>query len=105
LDEWIYFLKNSEVKDNFKAKGLKEANEVLDIMRLPKDDQFGYNRYLDALHLKASEMFSLQTEAEFKVKEEIAKNAIKKGFDILTISELTGLSVSRIEVLRKELKF
>ena len=36
LDEWIYFLKNSEVKDEFKAKGLKEAGEVLDIMRLEK---------------------------------------------------------------------
>ncbi len=31
LDEWIYFLKNSEVKDNFKAKGIKEAKKVLNI--------------------------------------------------------------------------
>jgi hypothetical protein len=59
LDEWIYFLKNSEVKDEFKAKGLKEAGEVLDIMRLPKDDEYGYNRYLDSFHLKASEIFTL----------------------------------------------
>ncbi|WP_051203645.1 PD-(D/E)XK nuclease family transposase, partial [Hugenholtzia roseola] len=34
LDEWVYFLKNSEVKDSFKAKGLVEAKEVLDVMRL-----------------------------------------------------------------------
>jgi hypothetical protein len=32
LDEWVYFLKNSEVKDEFKAKGLAEAKEVLDII-------------------------------------------------------------------------
>ena len=70
LDEWVYFLKNSEVKDDFKAKGLKEAGEVLDIMRLPKDDQYGYNRFLDSLHLKASEVYTLQTEAEFKVRNE-----------------------------------
>ena len=70
LDEWIYFLKNSEVKDEFRAKGLREAGEVLDIMRLPQHDQYGYNRYLDSLHLKASELFSLQTEAEFKAKDE-----------------------------------
>ena len=25
LDEWIYFLKNEEIKENFTAKGLKEA--------------------------------------------------------------------------------
>jgi predicted transposase/invertase (TIGR01784 family) len=110
LDEWVYFLKNSEVKDNFKAKGLKEANEVLDIMRLEKEDQYGYNRYLDSLHLKASEVFSLQTEAEFKVREdekeknqiENAKNGIKEGFDNLTIHKITKLSIEKIEELRNE---
>ena len=66
LDEWIYFLKNSEVKDEFKAKGLKEAGEVLDIMRLPDADQYSYNRYIDYLHYKASEMQSLKS-----LKEEI----------------------------------
>jgi predicted transposase/invertase (TIGR01784 family) len=108
LDEWIYFLKNSEVKDDFKAKGLKEANEVLDIMRLPADDQYGYNRYLDSLHLKASEVFSLQTEAEFKVRDEekteVAKKSILKGLDNETISEITDLTIEKIEELRNELK-
>lgn len=107
LDEWVYFLKNSEVKDNFKAKGLKEAGEVLDIMRLPKDDEYGYNRYLDNLHLKASEIFTLQTEAEFKAKEErsieIAINALHKGLDDKFIAELTTLSIEKIELLRKDL--
>ena len=102
LDEWVYFLKNSEVKDEFKAKGLKEAGEVLDIMRLPKSDEYNYNRYLDSLHLKASEIFSLQTEAEFKLKEEIAINGINEGFDNLTISKITKLSIEKIEELRNE---
>ena len=106
LDEWVYFLKNSEVKDDFKAKGLKEANEVLDIMRLEKEDQYGYNRYLDSLHLKASEVFSLQTEAEFIVREdekiEIAKNGITKGYSNEIISDLTGLTIEKIQELRDE---
>lgn len=102
LDEWVYFLKNSEVKDNFKAKGLKEANEVLDIMRLDKEDQYGYNRYLDSLHLKASEVFSLQTEAEFKIKENIAKNLIINGLDNELISKSTGLTIEKINDLRNE---
>ncbi len=106
LDEWVYFLKNSEVKDEFHAKGLKEAGDVLDIMRLPADDQYGYNRYLDSLHLKASEIFSLQTEAEFKVRDlekiEIAKNAILEKSSNEFISKITGLSVERINELRKE---
>ncbi len=100
LDEWVYFLKNSEVKDEFKAKGLKEAGEVLDIMRLKKEDEYGYNRYLDSLSLKASEIFTLQTEAEFKLKEDIAKKSILKGLDNETISDITDLTVARIEEIR-----
>jgi predicted transposase/invertase (TIGR01784 family) len=117
LDEWIYFLKNSEVKDEFRAKGLSEAKEALDIMRLDKEQQYSYNRYMDYLHYKASEALSLKIEAEEKLKEaekkaedkgrinekiEIAKNAIKKGFDNQTIAELTGLTIEQIEVLRNE---
>lgn len=100
LDEWVYFLKNSEVKDEFNAKGLKEAGEVLDIMRLPKDDQYGYNRYLDSLHLKASEIFSLQTEAEFRIEERIAKNLILNGLDDDLISKSTSLSLEEVKSLR-----
>lgn len=111
LDEWVYFLKNSEVKDSFKAQGLKEASEVLDIMRLSKDDQYGYNRYLDSLHLKASEIFSLQTEAEFKVREdernknniEIAKKLILNGADNNLVTISTSLSIEKVEKLRGEL--
>lgn len=104
LDEWIYFFKNSEVKDSFHAKGLKEAGEVLDIMKLPSDDQYGYNRYLDSLHLKASEMFTLQTEAEFKIREDIATNAILNNADNDFISKITGLTIEKIEELRSQLK-
>ena len=106
LDEWVYFLKNSEVKDEFKAKGLAEAKGVLDIMRLDKEQQYGYNRYLDYLHYKASEILSLRLEAEDKVRQdrnvEIAKNFIVMGLDNITIAKWTGLTVEQIEHLHIE---
>jgi predicted transposase/invertase (TIGR01784 family) len=102
LDEWVYFLKNIEVKETFKAKGLKEANEVLDFMRLPKEEQYGYNRFMDNLSVKASEMFSLQNEEEFKVREEIAKKAIQNNANNEFISLITGLTIENIEKLRKK---
>ena len=100
LDEWIYFFKNSEVKDHFRAKGLSEAKEVLDIMRLDKEQQYGYNRYLDYLHVKASEALTLKIEAEEKVKQEIAKNLMAMGLDNATIAKGTGLTLAQIEQLR-----
>ena len=55
---------------------------------------------MDSLSLKASEIFSLQNEAEFKIKENIAINLINKKMDNQFISEATGLSNQRIELLR-----
>ena len=108
LDEWIYFLKNSEVKDTFKAKGLKQAGEVLDIMRLGADDQYSYNRYMEYLSYKASELFSLKSEAEYKVRKSteigITEKLILKGFDNATIADVTNLSVSEIEEIRISLE-
>jgi hypothetical protein len=76
-------------------------------MRLDREQQYGYNRYLDYLHLKASEALSMKIEAEEKVRRsekiEIAKNAIKKGLDNQTISDITGLPLEQIATLRKEM--
>ncbi len=106
LDEWIYFLKNSEVKDEFKAKGLAEAKEVLDVMRLDKEQQYGYNRYLDYLHVKASEILSLQIEAEEKVRQnekiEIAKSLLQTSLSNQEIAKHTKLTIEQIEQLRNE---
>ncbi len=117
LDEWVYFLKNSEVKDEFKAKGLKEAGDVLDIMRLTKEEQYSYSRYQDYLHFKASEMFTIKQEeqarlqesatrareeGEYKQKIAIASNLISKGMDNDFIADTTGLSISEILELRSK---
>jgi len=104
LDEWIYFLKNSEVKDEFRAKGLSEAKEALDIMRLDKEQQYSYNRYMDYLHYKASEALSLKIEEEQKIRIEIAKNAIIEGANNEFIAKITGLTLEQIEALRKEIQ-
>lgn len=107
LDEWVYFLKNSEVKDEFKAKGLKEAGDVLDIMRLPKDEQYSYNRYKDFLHYKASEMLSLKDQAEERIEKkrslEIAEKSILKGLENDLIADITGLPLEQVEEIRVRL--
>lgn len=54
LDEWIYFLKHEEVMSNFTAKGLKEAEEKLSVMKLPEDERKAYENYQEDLHYQAS---------------------------------------------------
>lgn len=54
LDEWVFFLKNEEIKDNFKAKGLAKAKEELDVLKLGKKERATYERYLENLRYEAS---------------------------------------------------
>jgi len=55
LDEWIYFLKYSEIKDSFTAKGLKEAKEKLRSDNLTKAQKQAYEKFLHHNRISANE--------------------------------------------------
>ena len=112
MDEWIYFLKNEEIKEDFTAKGLKEAKEKLGIMKLPEDEQKAYEHYKDDLHYQASMFESSfgdgynEGKAEGKAEgiveginqttKNIALNLVRKGTTIEIIAEVTGLPETEI---------
>ncbi|MBF0181667.1 MAG: DUF4351 domain-containing protein, partial [Magnetococcales bacterium] len=54
LDEWIYFLKNGEIREEFTARGLQKAKQVLDILQLPEQERRAYESFQDDLHFQAS---------------------------------------------------
>ena len=99
IDEWIYFFKNEEIKDEFTARGLKEAKEELDIMKMDEDERREYEEYLESLRYQASMFESSYKVGEMKGEEkgreerdkEIAKKMKDKGTEIELISEITGL--------------
>ena len=64
LDEWIYFFKNAEIKADFSAKGLKEASERLDEMKLNEKDAKDYKRYLKSLRDNASKNHTLEADIQ-----------------------------------------
>ncbi|MEJ2418328.1 MAG: hypothetical protein P8Y45_15650 [Exilibacterium sp.] len=45
--EWIYFLKNETIEENFQAKGLKQAKEQLDILKLSWEARRDYDAYVE----------------------------------------------------------
>ncbi len=103
LDEWIYFLKNEEIKEDFKAKGLIKAKQELDILKLPKQERAAYEKYQDDLHYQASMVESSYTigikkgikQGMLKGEKQKALEIAKKLIDILdieTIALKTGLS-------------
>ena len=102
LDEWIYFFKNAEIKTDFSAKGLKEASERLDEMRLNEKDAKEYKKYLKNLRDLASDQHTKMADAQDLIKKgkiEVAQNLKSMGLSNLDIKQATGLSDEEIEKL------
>jgi len=106
LDEWIYFLKKDEIKDEFNAKGLKEAKKQLDIMKLSEEERKEYNNYIEQQRYERSLIVS-----NFKVGEnsgiekrnfEIAQQMKKDGEPVEKIIKYTGLTKEQIEKINKK---
>ena len=117
LDEWIYFLKNEKIEKEFKAKGLEEAKETLDIMKLSEEDRISYKHHFERSIYAASMAESVKIEKEekaWKAGEEVGieKGEVMKAIEIAknlldvlddeTISKKTNLSIKKIENLRKK---
>ena len=69
LDEWVYFLKNAEIKPNFSAKGLKEANKKMDAMKLSEKERKEYNAYVKYMRDLASRNHTIEIEANDIIKK------------------------------------
>jgi predicted transposase/invertase (TIGR01784 family) len=123
LDEWIYFLKNGEIRDNFKAKGIKKAKEQLDVMKLSDKERQTYDAYQENLHYQASMVKSTWTagilkgerqgiekgrkEGEAKGRKEekkaIATSLLQSGLlEIEKIAAMTGLTLEEVEGLKAD---
>ena len=117
LDEWIYFLKNGDIKENFKAKGLKKAEKELEILKLSKEDRVAYEYYVENCRYEASMVESsygsgkiegrkegIETGEKTGIKKgkleekfETAKKMMKLKLSIEIIKEATGLSIEEIK--------
>ena len=107
LDEWIYFLKNSEIKDEFQARGLAQAKDNLRVENLSPGERAAYQKYLEDRRYEISIIESAEVTGELRgrkegkkeAKIEIAKSLKARGLDINLIMETTGLNIEEIEKL------
>ncbi len=115
LDEWIYFLKNEKINDNFHAKGLKQAKQTLDVLKMNEKEHFQYEQHQKQLHHEASlyqstyvlgKMEGMEKGMEIGEERGIAKNNLstakrlkEAGVAIETIMLATDLSINQINEL------
>ncbi len=107
LDEWIYFLKNETIEETFKAKGLKEARDTLDILKMDEKERAEYERYCDQLRYEASMYESTYITGREEGREEkafiTAEVMMRNGESDEKTVLYTGLSLSQVKELRKKL--
>jgi predicted transposase/invertase (TIGR01784 family) len=107
LDEWIYFLKNEQIEDSFKAKGIKEAVATLDILKMDENERLAYDRYCDQLRYEASMYESTyitgkeegREEGLEKKEYELVNSMHKNEIHIDVIRKITGLSIEKIKAI------
>ena len=129
LDEWIFYLKNTEIPDHFMAQGLKEAREQLLYDNLSEEEKKAYDHHLNqtryeqnvvddafssgrfegkAEGLVEGEAIGLEkgrtegrTEGRAEEKFETALKMLADGMSIENVCKYTGLSEKQVENLKE----
>ena len=121
LDEWIYFLKNSEIKQEFSAKGIKEADKVLKRANMSNEERREYQRFVEVLSDRASIAETIDFESDLKAEEkarakidkvekeaqEKVDNAIEAMIKNTNLSDeeianILNVIVERVQAIRKK---
>ncbi|NQZ09623.1 MAG: hypothetical protein HRT35_20935 [Algicola sp.] len=117
LISFDWAIKNEEIKDEFQAKGLLEAKETLDVLKLSKTERIAYDQHQKSLRHDASNYQSTYIlgrvegkEEGIEIgkeegKEEIAINLLQSNLmSIAQIAQITGLTVEQVTALKASLE-
>ena len=123
LDKWIYFLKHAdnfqEIPDPLKNPIMKEAFNVLAQGSWSIRELEAYDRYLDSFRSSASQLETAEEigmakgraqgieegreQGELKKAIETAQELLRLNLlDSATIAKITGLSIEKVEELKKQ---
>ncbi|MBM3857272.1 MAG: Rpn family recombination-promoting nuclease/putative transposase [Verrucomicrobia bacterium] len=113
LDEWMYALKKSEVRPEFKAKGIQEAGNKLAQLSLSQEELAAYERYVDNARNARSTILTAfddgeakglakgfatgLAEGELKGKSKIVFKMHKAGLPHEEIASIVEMSVEEIQ--------
>ena len=126
FDEWMYYLKNDKIRDDFTAQGLKEAARILAYDNMSEEEKRRYDREIEITRIKDSEIRTAFSDGryegraegraegfvegetiglekgEIKKTEEFIINSRKAGLSIEMIATITSLTVEQVyEILKK----
>jgi predicted transposase/invertase (TIGR01784 family) len=103
LDEWLYVVKNSRVKDDFKSPYMKKVAERLNILTMTSQEKYTYEKFMRETFKERDAIEAAEhkgkTEGKIEGKIEIAKKLINKGMPLKDIAEIIELSIEELNNL------
>lgn len=113
IDEWLYVMKHSEVKEGFKSPYMKKVADRLSILKMTRQEREIYDVYvMDSMkgrdYLISAEARGEakgraggKAEGEIKKTIVIAKAMLADGDPVEKIARITGLSVAEVKNLKE----
>lgn len=103
IDEWVYFFKHGEIRDDFKSPGILLAAKKLDYLMMSEEERKAYDGYLAYLGQELGILDTAKEEGKEEKAIEIAKNLLLEKLSLQTIEKTTGLPLETIQRLAREL--
>ncbi len=112
IDEWLYVMKHSDTKEDFKSPYMEKVKERLSILKMNDIDKDGYYRYMKEVLTHRDIVSAAEArgeargEAKGKVEgkaekaKTIAKKMLKENMDLQLIAKLTNLTIDEINRLK-----
>ncbi|MEW9889998.1 MAG: hypothetical protein AB2989_06300 [Candidatus Symbiodolus clandestinus] len=106
IDEWLYLMKHSEVKQEFSSPLMKKVAERLNVLKMNQKERIHYQAYVNESMKERDYLVSAEEKGREEGRQDerfaIAKKMLAKGADLSDIEELTGLSSEEISRLRSQ---
>ncbi|KGP76628.1 hypothetical protein JT05_03605 [Desulfosporosinus sp. Tol-M] len=108
LDRWTMFLKgwdDMKLMERLSEEdpAIAQARQALEEMAADPKAKEIYEQRLKAIMDKSSDLYEAELKGELKDKLEAARNALKKGFSLEDIAEITGLPLETVQKLNVKL--
>jgi len=107
LDDWLYVLKYSKVREGATSPYMKKVAERLNILTMPPEELAKYHKYRNSSLKERDYLVSAEEKGKTEGREEgameksteIAMNMLKEKLDHKLIAQVTGLSVEQVTKL------
>ena len=107
IDEWLYLMKHSEVKEDFKSPYMQKVAQRLSILKMTNQEREVYDTYVMDSMKGRDYIISAEARGEARGEvrgiEKTAVNMLKQKIDDKLISSVTGFSLEEIAKLKNKL--